>query len=191
MHIRNRKITLKPIAGTRKRGRTIAEDLKLAKDLKTNEKERAEHMMLLDLGRNDVGRASKIGTVKVRQTMKVEKYAQVMHLVSQVEGELAEDKDGFEVFQACFPAGTLSGAPKVRAMEIISRLETEPRGIYGGAVGYFDFAGNMDFAIAIRTIVKSGQTAYIRAGAGIVYDSDPGKEDQECFNKAKAALLTL
>ena len=191
VHVRDRKITLKPIAGTRRRGKTAKEDRMLAQELKNDEKERAEHMMLLDLGRNDVGRVSKIGTVKVKKSMQVQKYAQVMHLVSTVEGELADGQDEFEVFQACFPAGTLSGAPKIRAMEIISAMEPVARGIYGGAVGYFDFAGNMDFAIAIRTIVKKGSDAYIQAGAGIVYDSDPKREDQECFNKAKGALLTL
>jgi anthranilate synthase component I len=180
-----------PIAGTRPRGKTPEEDNALAEELFNDEKERAEHVMLLDLGRNDVGRVSKYGSVKVERAMFVERYSHVMHLVSQVTGTLAEGKDRFDALMSFFPAGTLSGAPKIRAMEIIDELETTRRGIYGGAIGYTDYQGNVDSCIVIRTIVIKDGKAYIQAGAGIVTDSDPEKEYQECMNKAMALLKAI
>ncbi|MCX8086233.1 MAG: anthranilate synthase component I [Rhodocyclaceae bacterium] len=183
-----RKITVRPIAGTRRRGATPSEDAALAADLLADEKERAEHLQLLDLGRNDVGRVAKVGTVKVTDRYLIERYSHVMHLVSNVEGELKDDEGPLSVLKATFPAGTVSGAPKVRAMEIIDELEPTKRGIYAGAVGYLGFNGDMDLAIAIRTaVVKDGQI-YVQAGAGIVADSDPDAEWQETLNKAKAQL---
>ena len=163
----------RPIAGTRKRGATEEEDRFLAEDLLADPKERAEHIMLVDLGRNDVGRVCRPGTVQVTELMVIEKYSHVMHIVSNVKGILRDDKDCFDALQACFPAGTVSGAPKVRAMQIIEELEPVKRGPYAGAIGYFGFSGNMDTCITIRTIVIKGNTAYIQAGAGIVADSDP------------------
>jgi anthranilate synthase component 1 len=180
-----------PIAGTRPRGRSEEEDARLAEELKRNEKERSEHVMLVDLGRNDLGRVSQFGSVRVPQFMGLEKYSHVMHLVSIVEGKLAEDSDRLDALVACFPAGTVSGAPKVRAMEIIAELEPDRRGIYAGAVGYLDFAGNLDFCITIRTLVIAGQRAMVQAGAGIVADSNPSAEFQETQDKAKALVRAL
>ncbi|MSP78364.1 MAG: anthranilate synthase component I [Dehalococcoidia bacterium] len=180
-----------PIAGTRRRGYSPEEDETLEKELVTNEKERAEHIMLVDLGRNDIGRVSKPGTVKVTQLMDVEKYSHVMHLVSHVTGELRTDYSVYDALRASFPAGTVSGAPKIRAMEIIAELEGLARGAYAGAVGYFSFAGNMDTAICIRTMVVKDGAAYIQAGGGIVYDSDPEAEYQETLAKAQAALRAI
>ncbi len=180
-----------PIAGTRPRGRSDEEDARLAEELKRNEKERSEHVMLVDLGRNDLGRVSQFGTVRVPQFMGLEKYSHVMHLVSIVEGKLADDQDRLDALVACFPAGTVSGAPKVRAMEIIAELEPDRRGIYAGAVGYLDFAGNLDFCITIRTLVITGQRATVQAGAGIVADSNPQAEYQETQDKAKALIRAL
>jgi len=178
----------RPIAGTRKRGSTEEEDRFLAEDLLADPKERAEHIMLVDLGRNDIGRVCRPGTVQVTELMVIEKYSHVMHIVSNVKGILREDKDCFDTLQACFPAGTVSGAPKVRAMQIIEELEPVKRGPYAGAIGYFGFSGNMDTCITIRTIVIKGKTAYIQAGAGIVADSDPQMEYQETLNKAMALI---
>ncbi len=177
-------IELRPIAGTRKRGATPADDEALRLELLADPKERAEHLMLVDLGRNDVGRVARDGSVEVKDLLVVEKYSHVMHLVSGVHGLIAEGKDQFDVMDACFPAGTVSGAPKIRAMEIIEELEPERRGPYAGAVGYFGFSGNMDFCITIRTFVMQGQDLWVQAGAGIVYDSDPEKEFEETMNKS-------
>lgn len=180
------QIELRPIAGTRRRGADLQEDLVLEQDLLADPKERAEHLMLVDLGRNDVGRVAALGTVKVQDLLVVERYSHVMHLVSGVSGRLAEGRDQFDVLRACFPAGTVSGAPKIRAMEIIDELELSRRGPYAGAVGYFGFSGNMDFCITLRTCVHTGKTLWIQAGAGIVADSDPQKEYEETINKAMA-----
>ncbi|HVC20846.1 MAG TPA: anthranilate synthase component I [Vicinamibacterales bacterium] len=180
-----------PIAGTRPRGRTEEEDVRLAEELKRNEKERAEHVMLVDLGRNDVGRVSEYGSVRVPQFMGLERYSHVMHLVSIVEGRLAADRDRLDALVSCFPAGTVSGAPKLRAMEIIAELEPSPRGIYSGAVGYLDFAGNLDFCITIRTLVLANGRAYVQAGAGIVSDSNPAAEYEETRDKARAMVRAL
>ena len=183
--VENRKIQVRPIAGTRPRGSTRAEDEALEEELRKDEKERAEHAMLVDLGRNDVGKVSKYGTVKVSELMVVEKYSHVMHLVSRVTGELADDKDSLDALTATFPAGTVTGAPQKRAMETIDELEPVKRGIYAGAVGYLDYKGNLDTCIAIRTISFKDGKATIQAGAGIVYDSIPENEYDECGNKAK------
>lgn len=177
-------IELRPIAGTRKRGKTEAEDAALEQELLADPKERAEHLMLVDLGRNDVGRVAKYGSVEVRDLLVVERYSHVMHLVSGVHGTLAPGKDQFDVLRACFPAGTVSGAPKIRAMEIIEELEPERRGPYAGSVGYFGFSGNMDFCITIRTFVMQGDNLWVQAGAGIVADSVPALEYQETINKS-------
>jgi len=185
------KLEYRPIAGTHPRGRDEAEDARLAKEMLSDEKERAEHVMLVDLGRNDLGRVSEYGSVKVRDLMYVERYSHVMHIVSALEGKLREGLDALDAFAACFPAGTLSGAPKVRAMQIIEELEPVRRGIYGGSVLYADFAGNLDSCIAIRTMLMRGNQAYLQAGAGIVADSDPAKEFQECMNKAQAVLRAV
>ena len=182
------RITLRPIAGTRKRGTTATEDAALAAELLADEKERAEHLQLLDLGRNDVGRIAKTGSVKVTEQYAVERYSHVMHIVSNVEGELKDDEGPVSVLRATFPAGTVSGAPKVRAMEIIDELEPTKRGIYAGSVGYLGFNGDMDLAIAIRTAVVKDGRIYVQAGAGIVADSDPDSEWQETLNKARAQL---
>jgi anthranilate synthase component 1 len=184
-------VTTRPIAGTRRRGTTPAEDAALAEELLASEKERAEHIMLVDLGRNDLGRVCRPGTVHVPTLMLVEEFSHVMHIVSQVEGELLPDKTAFDALRSCFPAGTLSGAPKVRAMEIISELEGTTRGPYGGAVGYFDYSGNMDMAITIRTMTVQDGTAYIQAGGGIVADSDPEEEYQEVCNKAASTMRAI
>jgi len=180
-----------PIAGTRPRGKSTAQDLALEKELRNDEKERAEHIMLVDLGRNDIGRVSEPGTVEVTQLMDVERYSHVMHLVSHVQGKLRPGLSQFDALRAGFPAGTVSGAPKIRAMEIIAELEPDKRGPYAGAVGYFDFSGNLDTAIAIRTIVITNGIAYIQAGAGIVADSIPEREYQESLSKAQALLTAI
>ncbi len=182
---------LRPIAGTRKRGKTEQEDRALSDELLSDEKERAEHVMLVDLGRNDLGRVAQTGTVQVNQYMVVEKYSHVMHLVSNVRAQLAKGKDAFDVLAATFPAGTLTGAPKVRAMEIINELEKVKRGPYGGAVGYFSFSGNMDLCITIRTMVLKNGRVYVQAGAGIVYDSVPESEHQESLNKSRGMLQAV
>ena len=189
--LEGRTACLRPIAGTRPRGRNEQEDRALADDLLADEKERAEHLMLVDLGRNELGRVSIPGTVQVVDLMSVERYSHVMHLVSKVVGELEDGRDSFDLFPAAFPAGTLTGAPKVRAMELIAELEDEPRGPYGGAVGYFAFGGDMDFAICIRTTVIEHGRMVVRAGAGIVYDSVPEKEYQETVNKAGAMARSV
>jgi anthranilate synthase component 1 len=186
--VSNRTLEYRPIAGTYKRGASPEEDARLEEHLRSNEKERAEHVMLVDLGRNDLGRVSEYGTVKVKDLMYVERYSHVMHLVSALEGKLRGELDALDAFAACFPAGTLSGAPKVRAMEIIEELEPTRRGVYGGSVLYADFAGNLDSCIAIRTMVVKNKRAYVQAGAGIVADSDPESEFQECRNKAQAVV---
>ncbi len=178
------EIELRPIAGTRRRGQTPEEDLALERELLADPKERAEHLMLVDLGRNDVGRVAIHGQVETRDLMVIERYSHVMHIVSGVHGRLAPGLDQFDVIRACFPAGTVSGAPKIRAMEIIEELEPERRGPYAGAVGYFGFSGNLDFCITIRTFVMRGRDLWIQAGAGIVADSDPHSEYQETINKS-------
>jgi anthranilate synthase component I len=188
VRVTGRKLEYRPIAGTHKRGADTAEDERLIEQLRSDEKERAEHVMLVDLGRNDLGRVSDYGTVKVRDLMYVEKYSHVMHLVSALEGRLRPNLDALDALAACFPAGTLSGAPKVRAMEIIEELEPVRRGVYGGSILYADHAGNLDSCIAIRTMVVNRDRAYVQAGAGIVADSDPESEYQECMNKASALL---
>lgn len=188
VRITGRKLEYRPIAGTRRRGDEAADDERLIEELRTDEKERAEHVMLVDLGRNDLGRVSDYGTVKVQNLMYVERYSHVMHLVSALEGQLRGELDALDAVAACFPAGTLSGAPKVRAMEIIEELEPVRRGVYGGAILYADYAGNLDSCIAIRTMVVHRGRAYVQAGAGIVADSDPESEYQECMNKASALL---
>ena len=184
-------VSTHPIAGTRHRGKNSTEDLALEEELRHDEKERAEHIMLVDLGRNDIGRISEPGTVEVSQLMDVERYSHVMHLVSHVQGKLRTGLSQFDALRSCFPAGTVSGAPKIRAMEIIAELEKEKRGPYAGAVGYFDFSGNLDTAITIRTIVIKNDIAYIQAGAGIVADSIPEREYQESLNKAQALLTAI
>jgi anthranilate synthase component 1 len=186
-----RKLEYRPIAGTHPRGRDEAEDAALEKKMLADEKERAEHVMLVDLGRNDLGRVSDYGSVKVRGLMYVERYSHVMHLVSALEGRLRPELNAMDAFAACFPAGTLSGAPKVRAMQIIEELEPTRRGVYGGAVLYADFAGNLDSCIAIRTLLMKGKKAYLQAGAGIVADSDPQREFEETENKARAVLRAV
>ncbi len=175
-----------PIAGTRRRGRTADEDLALERELLADPKERAEHVMLVDLGRNDLGRVCEIGSVAVERYASVERYSHVMHLVSTVRGKLASGRDAFDLLEATFPAGTLTGAPKVRAMELLAEFEKSPRGAYGGAAGYFSYTGDMDFAIVIRTMILGGGRLVMRAGAGIVADSDPAKEYDETVNKSKA-----
>jgi anthranilate synthase component 1 len=180
-----------PIAGTRPRGKTPAEDARLSRELLDDEKERAEHIMLVDLGRNDLGRVCNFGTVRVTDLMRIERYSHVMHLVSSVEGELRKDLDCFHALEACLPAGTVSGAPKVRAMEIIEALEPRRRGVYGGAVGYVDFSGNLDTCIALRTLVIKDGIAYIQAGGGIVADSQPRREREESINKASALIRAV
>jgi len=184
-------VTLRPIAGTRRRGRNQSDDKALAKELLADPKERSEHIMLVDLGRNDVGRVCQYGTVKVSELMVIERYSHVMHLVSDVQGRLKRNLDQYSLLKACFPAGTVSGAPKVRAMEIIDELEPTARGPYAGALGYFSFSGNMDTCIIIRTIIVKDGFAHIQAGAGIVADSNPRKEYQETMNKARALTKAI
>ncbi len=183
--------TVRPIAGTRPRGKTPAEDVAMEKELLADPKECAEHVMLVDLGRNDIGRVSEYGTVEVSDLMTIERYSHVMHIVSHVTGQMNEDMDAFDLMRATFPAGTVSGAPKVRAMQIIEELEGERRGLYAGAVGYFSYDGSMDTCIAIRTMVMQEETLYVQAGAGIVADSDPAAEFAECANKARALLVAV
>jgi anthranilate synthase component I len=182
---------VRPIAGTRWRGETHEQDVALGEELLADEKERAEHIMLVDLGRNDLGRVCKYGSVKVNELMNVERYSHVMHIVSDVTGELNANQDAYSLIRATFPAGTVSGAPKVRAMEIIDELEPTRRGLYAGAVGYFSSHGDMDTCIAIRTILIKDGKAYVQAGGGIVYDSIPENEYQETRNKAKACLRAI
>ena len=184
-------VETRPLAGTRRRGASPAEDKALAEELLADPKERAEHVMLVDLARNDLGRVCRFGSVSTPVLMEVERYSHVMHIVSQVQGELSPSRDAFDVLRACFPAGTVSGAPKVRAMEIIEELEPERRGPYAGAVGYFGFSGNMDTCITIRTLVMRGDRVYLQAGAGIVADSDPGREYEESENKLRALAQAL
>jgi anthranilate synthase component 1 len=191
VRVKERKVEYRPIAGTHARGRDEAEDTALEKQMREDEKERAEHVMLVDLGRNDVGRVSEYGSVKVRDLMFVERYSHVMHLVSALEGKLRPELDAIDAFAACFPAGTLSGAPKVRAMQIIEELEPTRRGVYGGGVLYADFAGNLDSCITIRTVVMKGKQAYLQAGGGIVADSDPESEFEETVNKSRAILRAM
>jgi anthranilate synthase component 1 len=191
----DRKVTVRPLAGTRRRGRNEDDDRRLAEELLADPKERAEHVMLVDLGRNDVGRVARYGSVELTDVMIIERYSHVMHITSNVNGMLADGKDAFDALRACLPAGTVSGAPKVRAMEIIDELEPHRRGPYAGAVGYVDFSGNMDTCIALRTMVipnaGGGKTAYIQAGAGIVADSQPESEWKETLNKARGLLMAI
>jgi anthranilate synthase component 1 len=189
--VENGNVEYGPIAGTRPRGKTPDEDRHLAEDLLRDEKERAEHIMLVDLGRNDLGRVCKYGSVKVSDLMRIERYSHVMHLVSSVEGRLRDGLDGLHALEACLPAGTVSGAPKVRAMEIIEELEPCRRGVYGGAVGYMDFSGNINTCIALRTLVVKDRIAYIQAGGGIVADSQPEREWEESVNKAQALIRAI
>jgi anthranilate synthase component 1 len=191
VRVEGRRVETHPIAGTRPRGRSEEDDLRLAEELKRNEKERAEHVMLVDLGRNDLGRVCEYGSVRVPQFMSIERYSHVMHLVSTVEGRLDESHDRLDALVSCFPAGTVSGAPKIRAMELLAGLEPTRRGIYAGAVGYLDFAGNLDFCITIRTIAIRNGRASIQAGAGIVADSNPAAEYEETRDKAKALLQAI
>ncbi len=184
-------VRVRPIAGTRPRGKTPEEDARLEAELLADEKERAEHIMLVDLGRNDIGRVCDYGTVRVDELMSIERYSHVMHIVSNVTGRLSADKDVFDVLRACFPAGTVSGAPKVRAMQIIDEQETTRRGFYAGAVGYFSYSGDMDMAITIRTMLVDGQTAWLQSGGGLVADSVPANEYQECVNKARALVHAI
>jgi anthranilate synthase component I len=185
------KLTTFPVAGTRPRGKTKEEDLELEKELLVDEKELSEHNMLVDLARNDVGRIAKYGSVRVEDYMKIHRFSKVMHIASVVTGQLDEKKDGCDTVAALLPAGTLSGAPKFRACEIIDELEPIARGIYGGAIGYLDFSGNLDVCIAIRTAVKKGNKVYVQAGGGIVADSVPEKEYEECANKAGAVMEAI
>jgi len=184
-------VMTRPLAGTRPRGKSPVEDTRLEQELRSDEKECAEHIMLVDLGRNDIGHVSEPGTVEVSDLMDVERYSHVMHLVTHVQGKLRRDLTAFDALRACFPAGTVSGAPKIRAMEIIAELEPEKRGPYAGAAGYFSFSGNMDMAIAIRTMVVKNGIAYTQAGCGIVYDSVPERENEETMNKARALLKAI
>jgi anthranilate synthase component 1 len=185
------RVEYRPIAGTRPRGANEKEDQRLADEMVHDDKERAEHVMLVDLGRNDVGRVSEFGSVKVDRLMFVERYSHVMHIVSTIEGQLRADLTAVDALRACFPAGTLSGAPKVRAMEIIEELEPARRGAYGGAVLYADFSGNLDSCIAIRSLLAIGGKGYVQAGAGIVADSVPALEHQESLNKAQAVIRAI
>ena len=191
LRVRDRAAELRPIAGTYPRGKDSADDERLARELLADPKERAEHVMLIDLGRNDLGRVAKFGTVKVTEQMVIERYSHVMHIVSHIVARLSEDKNVFDAIRATFPAGTVSGAPKIRAMQIIAELEKAKRGFYAGIVGYFGFDGSHDSCIAIRSIVLKGRKAYLQTGAGIVADSDPAREYDECLNKAKAMLAAI
>ncbi|MBA4496047.1 anthranilate synthase component I [Paenactinomyces guangxiensis] len=191
VRVDGKRVDTRPIAGSRPRGKNAQEDEEMVRDLYRDEKEKAEHIMLVDLGRNDVGRVARYGTVEVTQQMKIEKYSHIMHLVSNVTGELVDSYHALDAFRACFPAGTVSGAPKIRAMEIIAELEPEPRGIYAGAIGYFSFTGQLDTCIAIRTIYFRGNCAYVQAGGGVVADSVPDNEYIESVNKAKGMLKAL
>jgi anthranilate synthase component 1 len=191
VRVHGRTVEYRPIAGTRPRSADEVEDRALEADLRADEKEVAEHIMLVDLGRNDVGRVSEYGTVKVKDLMFVERYSHVMHLVSSLEGQLKSELAPIDAFRACFPAGTLSGAPKIRAMEIIEELEPARRGVYGGSILYADFSGNLDSCIAIRTLYMNGEQGHIQAGAGIVADSVPETEFVECANKARAVVRAI
>jgi anthranilate synthase component 1 len=191
VRVENGTAETRPLAGTRPRGATEAEDARLEQELLADVKERAEHLMLVDLGRNDLGRVCRFKSVHVPEFMKVERYSHVMHIMSSVVGDLAEGKDALDALAASFPAGTLSGAPKIRAMEIIDSLEPARRGLYGGALGYLDLRGNLDFCIAIRTLVLEKGRATVQAGAGIVADSDPQAEVQETEAKASAVMAAL
>ena len=192
VRVEDGRVVAKPIAGTRRRGGSEAEDVALAAELRADEKERAEHLMLVDLARNDVGRIAAYGSVQVGELMKIERYSHVLHMVTQVEAELRPGLVAMDVLRACFPAGTVSGAPKVRAMELIDELEPVRRGPYAGAVGYFSYGGhNMDMAIAIRTLMLTGGKAFIQAGAGIVLDSIPSREYEETLSKADALLQLI
>jgi anthranilate synthase component 1 len=191
VRVNDRKVEYRPIAGTRPRGANEAEDLRLEDEMMHDDKERAEHVMLVDLGRNDVGRVSDFGSVKVDRLMFVERYSHVMHIVSTIEGKLKPELTAVDALRACFPAGTLSGAPKVRAMEIIEELEPSRRGTYGGAVLYADFSGNLDSCIAIRSLMTTGGKGYVQAGAGIVADSVPELEHAESLNKAQAVIRAI
>ena len=187
----DKEMTVRPLAGTRKRGKTPAEDLALEQELLSDQKERAEHVMLVDLGRNDVGRVAQYGTIELPDVMVVERYSHVMHISSTVIGQLQDGRDSFDALMASLPAGTVSGAPKVRAMEIIDEFEPHRRGPYAGAVGYIDYSNNMDTCIALRTMVIKDNKAYVQAGAGIVADSDPTSEYEETMNKAKGLLRAI
>jgi len=191
VRVKDGRIEYRPIAGSRPRGATVEADVQHETDLRADAKEVAEHIMLVDLGRNDVGRVSEFGTVQVKDLMFVERYSHIMHLVSALEGTLRKDLSPIDAFRACFPAGTLSGAPKIRAMEIIEELEPARRGIYGGAIFYADFSGNLDSCIAIRTLFMDGEEGHIQSGAGIVADSIPQKEHEECVNKSKAVVRAI
>ncbi|HEX8204068.1 MAG TPA: anthranilate synthase component I [Isosphaeraceae bacterium] len=191
VRVEDGSVTIRPLAGTRRRGRDEAEDRALAEELLADPKERAEHIMLVDLGRNDVGRVAEFATVRLTDVMKVERYSHVMHITSNVTGRLAPGKTAFDALRAGLPAGTVSGAPKVRAMQIIDEVEPQKRGPYAGAVGYIDFTGNMDTCIALRTLVLQGHTAYIQAGGGVVHDSDPAAEFEETVNKARGLLKAI
>jgi len=184
--VEDSEIEIRPIAGTRKRGLSAISDQEIASELISDEKERAEHLMLVDLGRNDVGKTAKYHSVHVKEFMLVEYYSHVMHIVSDVRGKLKDDSDIFDALYSGFPAGTLTGAPKIRAMEIINQLEPKKRGLYGGAIGYFDFSGDMNTCIAIRTMVVKDGKVYFQSGAGIVIDSNPDKEFEETIHKAQA-----
>jgi anthranilate synthase component 1 len=184
-------VRVRPIAGTRWRGKDAEEDARIEQELLADEKERAEHIMLVDLGRNDIGRVCEYGSVTLRELMQIERYSHVMHIVSDVAERLRSDRDVFDVLRACFPAGTVSGAPKVRAMEIIDEQEPTRRGFYAGSVGYFSYSGDMDMAITIRTMLVDGQTAYLQAGGGLVADSTPAYEYRECSNKARALVAAI
>lgn len=189
--VENRVVTVRPLAGTRRRGKTDAEDRQLEQELLADPKERAEHVMLVDLGRNDVGRVAKFGSVQLTEVMVVERYSHVMHISSEVQGVLRDELDAFDAIKACLPAGTVSGAPKVRAMEVIDELEPHRRGPYGGAVGYFDYRGNMDTCIALRTMVIKDGIVHVQAGCGVVADSDPDSEYDETVNKARALIHAI
>ncbi|MGI4829286.1 MAG: anthranilate synthase component I family protein, partial [Janthinobacterium lividum] len=191
VRVKDGRVEYRPIAGTRPRGNDEAEDVAHETSLRADAKEVAEHIMLVDLGRNDVGRVSEFGSVRVKELMFVERYSHVMHLVSALEGKLRGGLTPLDAFQSCFPAGTLSGAPKIRAMEIIEELEPVRRGVYGGAIVYADFSGNFDSCIAIRTLFMDGEKGYIQAGAGVVADSVPQKEHEECGNKARAVVRAI
>ena len=191
VRLQDGRLTTFPVAGSRPRGKDEAEDEALVKDLLSDEKELSEHNMLVDLGRNDLGKVSKFGSVQVEKLHSIERYSHVMHIGSTVRGEIREEYDALDAIEAVLPAGTLSGAPKIRACQLIGELEDNKRGIYGGAIGYIDFTGNMDTCIAIRIAYKKNGKVFVRSGAGIVADSDPEKEFQECINKAKASLKAL
>jgi anthranilate synthase component 1 len=191
LRVRERVAELRPIAGTYRRGKDSAEDEQLARELIADPKERAEHVMLIDLGRNDLGRVAEFGSVDVTEQMVIERYSHVMHIVSHIVARLREERTAFDAIRATFPAGTVSGAPKIRAMQIIAELEKARRGFYAGIVGYFGFDGSHDSCIAIRSIILKNGKAYLQTGAGIVADSNPAKEFEECVNKAKAMLAAV